>query len=424
MGSITFNSPDGHSRAHSHIFGEIRELKTLCSDDDDVMLSLSEGFFADYLWIAGPDRKYFAERIRSVLSAAPAGEWTHGGLQDWSGAESKAFAEHCSEVGMRVPGLHSIAEHLEANDEHPVVITHSVSAHYPTPEYADKNWLREAKRLHGEDYLEHFHELSEEEQWNLTMPRFMKKEAILQWKKPLSSVAKVLRKELQEKGLWRAAPQSVAEKEILGAKSWSEMKVVLESILERLKPKAAEFLGDEPSYVICPALDSMVIAEHFAKEQGNRLPGIAHVYMRVLFPAWRKEYQAIPYNRYVESSVIATPTVFLPLSIVAVADEVIQLIDMLDVRIVPSKVVVLTALANGPQLHMIKEHYANRSFDVIVHALEVVDNNLLETREHLSEMTHDSSVIQPQVSRWFWRRMTEAMKQEDEDVFAKADAFD
>lgn len=53
MGSITFNSLDGQSRAHSHIFGEIRELKTLSTDDDDVMLSLSNGFFTDYLWIAG-----------------------------------------------------------------------------------------------------------------------------------------------------------------------------------------------------------------------------------------------------------------------------------------------------------------------------------------------------------------------------------
>jgi hypothetical protein len=58
---------------------------------------------------------------------------------------------------------------------------------------------------------------------------------------------------------------------------------------------------------------------------------------------------------------------------------------------------------------MIEEHYVNHPFKVTVHALEVVDDNLLEAREHLSENTRESSFIQPQVSKWFWRRMNDAM---------------
>jgi hypothetical protein len=413
MGSITFNSLDGYSRAHSHIFGEIREIKALSQEDDDVMLSLSTGFFADYLWIAGPDRKAFAERIRSVLATAPEGEWTRRGLQDWSDPESKAFAESYAKNGMRVPGLHSLAEHLEASDEHPVVVTHSVSAHFPTTEYADKKWLREAKKLHGENYIEHFNDLPDEEQWRLTMPRLMKEEDILEWSEPLSVVAEAVRRDLQGRGLWKSAvPKSVAEKEILGAKSWDDTEIVLEGFLQKMKPIAAELLGDEPSYVICNALDCMVIAEGFAQDQGDRLPGIAHAYTQIFFPGWRTDYDAHTMNQFVEEC-RGRPTVFLPTSMIAVSAEIIQLIDMLGDRVTPSRVVVLAAVANAPQVRLIEQHFANHSFKVSVHSLEEVDDNLLETRKHLSEMTRDSSNVQPPMSSWFWERYIAAIKESE-----------
>lgn len=304
---------------------------------------------------------------------------------------------------------------MEANDEHPVVITHSVSADFPTTLYADKRWLKEAKKLHGEDYLRHFDELPDEEQWRLTLPRLMKEEAVIQCTRPLSAMAEYVRHDLMQKGLWKACvPSSVTEKEILTAMSWPGMKSVLETFYGRLKPKATELLGDEPIYVICNSLDSMVIAEEFARDQGDRLLGIAHVYMQVLPSGWRKDFTVIPYNPYVEECAADAPTVFLPMAMLAVAEEVIKLIEMLGDKAVPSRVIVLAALANAPQARLIEHHFSGHSFRVTVHALEEVNDSLLAARDHLGEMTRGSSHIQPPASKWFWRRMIDAMKREEE----------
>lgn len=193
------------------------------------------------------------------------------------------------------------------------------------------------------------------------------------------------------------------------------MKPVLEAFYERLKPKAEELLGHQPAYVICNSLDSMAIAEEFAKSQGEHLPGITHVYMQVLRMRrdW-SQYEVFDFNKWVEESTVNAPLVFLPLSLIAASEEIIQLIELLKEQVEPSKVVVLAALANAPQARLVEAHFAAHPFDISIHALETVNDNLLEARDHLSEMTKSSSIIQPQVSKWFWRRMIEKMRSDEE----------
>lgn len=78
-GNVTFNSVDGQSRVHDHVVTEIRGIKDLSAVDDDVILSLCPGFLFSYIWIAGCDRQYFANRIKSVLATEPVGEVTSRG---------------------------------------------------------------------------------------------------------------------------------------------------------------------------------------------------------------------------------------------------------------------------------------------------------------------------------------------------------
>jgi hypothetical protein len=137
VGSYQFFSPEGRSKVPAPVLENIVEVKKdLSWVDREFAHRFSKELFEDFLWIDGPDRKYFADRIRSILASSPSGEWMGKCEIDRDSEQFRKIYASYVEDGGRYPGLRFIADHLAETDETPVVITHSVTNDFPTREFS------------------------------------------------------------------------------------------------------------------------------------------------------------------------------------------------------------------------------------------------------------------------------------------------
>ncbi len=176
MGSYQFFSPEGRSKIHGFILEEIGLVKKeLDWEDREFIHRFERGNFEDFMWIAGRDRRYYAQRIRSIIAAEPVGEWSKLRGRTDIDPEVVQFRDRCKAAGIRPTGLASIADHFEESDETPIVITFSVTNDFPSSEFRPRP--EDGKEVVT---LKQWNAMTEEEAWNTAFAELVKRRPDLQ----------------------------------------------------------------------------------------------------------------------------------------------------------------------------------------------------------------------------------------------------
>jgi hypothetical protein len=410
MGSVTFDSQDGSSRVHDHVVTDIRCLKNLSANAEDVILSLGEGFLEDHTWIAGEDRAYFANQLRSVLAAEPEGEWSFRGLNSFDTPEALEFAAHCAARGNRVPGIHSIIEHLEASAEFPVVITNSVTASFPSLDFVPSFLERVDSEQDDDDYeyeeLAKFEAMSSAEKWAMIWPTFLEKHGDKRWSTGPTKVAADLRSKLKGVGFWRdQRDQNDMEDRLIEAASFSDLLEGLrpelvsfgQSVIDEFAPEGMlYFLGEEPTM--------RIFGEPLARRNEDRLAGVGLVDMRIV-PRRHEEIGRLDtyhMNAYSEPALAEQYTAVVCVPVLASADVSIDLVSLLLPNRGSNRLLILCAIANSQQAEIAADAL-RASGDVTIRAMETVDFVITGTWRHVNELIREDGPGAA-TSKWMFDR--------------------
>ncbi len=414
MGSVTFNSEDGFSRVHDHVITDIRCVKNLLPEDEDVIVSLGLGFLEDCTWIAGEDRAYFAARLRSVLSTQPEGEWSFRGLKRFDTPEELDFAEDCAGSGARVPGIHSIIEHLEGSDIYPVVITNSVTASFPYFSFdAEGRPITENADYDYEGY-EKFEKLSDAEQWGLIWPEFLKLHADKRWRSGATTVASSLRDQFRSVGFWRnLLDRSDFEDGVLDADGIIDLRSKFETsllpfaakVIDELVPAGDIYIvGEEPTFA--------AFGEVIARHQENRLVGVGCADMRIspFASGIIGRVKTYHMNVYAEDAFPDHHTTVVCVPILASADVVIDLIKL----ILPSRgrgpLVIICGLINAHQASVAIKELEAQGGAVVLRALETVDFDIMGVWRFSNELPMPEGVGLGRTSKWLFKRQIQYLQ--------------
>ncbi|NTF18244.1 hypothetical protein G6L37_07475 [Agrobacterium rubi] len=172
MGKFQFSSLSKQGRIHRH---KIEEVANAEGNPFEVV-SFANKIDRDgeiYCWIEGRDKKWFASVISNIIKAIPADKpRPSNGPNDQLAKMEKAYREDMERRGEKVPGWESVLDVFTHNDTDPVVISYSVSGHFPSAEFAPSDWRRDLKR---DARWDAFDELPAAEQWELAMPQLRSK---------------------------------------------------------------------------------------------------------------------------------------------------------------------------------------------------------------------------------------------------------
>lgn len=410
MGSVTFDSQDGSSRVHDHVATDIRFIKSLLPEDEDVILSLGRDFLEDFTWIAGEDRAYFAARLRSVLASDPPGEWSFRGLNQFDTPEALSQAAEWAKTGDRVPGLHSIIEHLETSSEHPVVITNSVSAHFPSMKY----WPPYAGRPKAEpdedddyEFLKEFEGLSESDRWKAIWPEFLKDHANKRWRRGATASAAKLRSELKAVGFWRQGGVSNSfEDEIFASTNMDDLTKTIRSAFVGFAVATINDLASSGTlYVVGEESIFRAACEPIARKFEDRLGGIGNADVRIAYCGSEVVGRLETYHLrgYAETAPEGPVTKVVCVPILASADILLKLVE----TVIPDRskdpVIIVAGLANGPQAQIAVEELAKVG-RVQLRAADTVDFDLTGVWKHVNRLRYSRSAQPEPISKWLMDR--------------------
>jgi hypothetical protein len=410
MGSITFVSQDGFSRVHDHVLNDIRLVKKLALEDDDVILSLNSGFFEDFTWIAGEDRPYFAERLRSVLACNPVGEWSFRGLNEFVEGDPEASASDPLYCDRRIAGIHSVIAHLEANAEFPIVIYHSVSASFPTVEFVPADW----NLKHGEYSQQELDALSHPDQWKLVWPHFLRLHSNRRWISGLTKHAFDRKSALKLSGFWRdSGDETEIEQRMFRCKSVKELSHEIRSELLQFSKSSLEEIHPEANvFVISEMATARVCAEPFARSVGDRLVGYSSADVRIGVGRTKDVGRLVPYDlrTYAEEPSKQQYAAVLCVPVFASADVVLHIVRAILPTIGRNPLLIVSAMANSPQSAIALNEFEQMGCPVSIRSMNWVDYDLVPAWHHTNELVYEGGISDSNPSRWMFDRMIEGMK--------------
>lgn len=173
MGKFQFSSLSKEGRIHRNKIEQAAQNKEVRSFD---VMSFANKIDRDgeiYCWIEGRDKKWFASVVEKIIKATPADEPRKSrGPDDMLAKMEEAYRQEMARRGEKLPGWESVLDVFTQNDTDPVVISYSVSGHFPSAEFAPSDWRRDLKR---DARYDAFAELPAAEQWELAMPELRRK---------------------------------------------------------------------------------------------------------------------------------------------------------------------------------------------------------------------------------------------------------
>lgn len=366
MAKFQFASVDGYSRVSVGELSGIAEHGRHSGEVSSVLKSLTHPYFTDYIWIAGEDRAYYAEKLREALLGGPEQD-----LGDYSDV-----LKTNPDLMTRFPSLESVVKHLASDDKNAVVITYDASAYFPDAGFASKEWKARNRKLRDEK----FEALPDDERWSLTLPGLMTKHGKLRWERPLSPYA--LQKVEEEVALGigdTLAVDSIIRNEILGATDRDQMDVVLDKLGEELLIR----LGDhvEPGdtvFFVGNEFDRISIfdpaAVHYFEQCRGAMLVRTVIYDGLLF----KPASALPYMRWSPRNPV-TKTVIMQ-SVLSRSAEMEEIIRRAGLEHEIGEILIVVGVANNSQLRILSRRFP----EAVVEAVETTDGNLLEVHSHLT----------------------------------------
>lgn len=243
-------------------------------------------------------------------------------------------------------------------------------------------------------------------------PTFLERHGDKRWSRGATQVAAALRANLKNVGFWRdKRDQNDMEDRVFKATNFSELLSGLrpelvsfgQAVIDELAPEGKMyFLGEESTM--------RVLGEPLVRRNEGRLAGLGLADMRIAYGEHEEIGRLATYhmNAYSEPASAAEYTAVVCLPVLASADVLIDLVNLVLPDRGCDRLLIISAIANSRQAEIAAEALRAKG-DVTLRAMETVDFAITGAWRHVTELIRKDGPG-AKSSKWMFERQMERYK--------------